>query len=81
MTVHHCFLPHLSFACRDRLRTTVNVLGDSLGAGIIEYLSRQELQSQECAPSSSVVEEHEKPYHLICLEDDVVHPHDSETPM
>lgn len=77
--MHHCFLPHV-FACRDRLRTTVNVLGDSLGAGIVEYLSRKELQALECDPSSTLVEEHEKPYHLICLEDDVV-PCEDKTPL
>jgi len=29
--------------CRDRCRTTVNVIGDSLGAGIVQHLSRDEL--------------------------------------
>lgn len=28
---------------RDRFRTTINVLGDSLGAGIVNHLSRNEL--------------------------------------
>lgn len=31
--------------CRDRCRTTVNVIGDSLGAGIVQHLSRNELAS------------------------------------
>lgn len=30
---------------RDRCRTTVNVVGDSLGAGIVNFLSRKELAS------------------------------------
>lgn len=28
---------------RDRCRTTVNVMGDSLGAGIVNHLSKNEL--------------------------------------
>ncbi|CAK8685606.1 unnamed protein product [Clavelina lepadiformis] len=31
----------------DRIRTTVNVLGDSIGAGVIEHLSRKDLQNLE----------------------------------
>ncbi|XP_050789716.1 excitatory amino acid transporter 1-like isoform X2 [Gopherus flavomarginatus] len=49
----------------DRLRTTTNVLGDSLGAGIVEHLSRHELDAQDSELGNSVIEENEKPYHLI----------------
>lgn len=28
---------------RDRFRTTINVMGDSLGAGIVNHLSKNEL--------------------------------------
>lgn len=34
----------------DRFRTTINVLGDSLGAGIIDHLSRGELADMDSAP-------------------------------
>uniref|UniRef100_A0A3B4U8G4 Amino acid transporter n=1 Tax=Seriola dumerili TaxID=41447 RepID=A0A3B4U8G4_SERDU len=66
---------------RDRLRTTTNVLGDSLGAGIVEHLSRGELQNQDAEGHNSVIEENEKPYQLICQENDSINHHNSETTM
>ncbi|XP_072516197.1 excitatory amino acid transporter 4 isoform X2 [Salminus brasiliensis] len=65
----------------DRLRTTTNVLGDSLGAGIVEHLSRQELQHQDAEIGNSVIEENEKPYQLICQENDSIKHRNSETTM
>ena len=34
---------------RDRIRTAVNVLGDSFGAGIVEHLSQDDLMSMDYA--------------------------------
>ncbi|KAG2465752.1 excitatory amino acid transporter 1-like [Polypterus senegalus] len=67
----------------DRLRTTTNVLGDSIGAGIVEYLSRHELQTKDAEMGNSVVEENEmkKPYQLITQENENEKPLDSETKM
>ncbi|MBN3306131.1 excitatory amino acid transporter 4 [Amia ocellicauda] len=65
----------------DRLRTTTNVLGDSLGTGIIEHLSRHELQTQDAEIGNSVIEENEKPYQLICQENDAQKHRNSETIM
>ncbi|XP_043819132.1 excitatory amino acid transporter 1 [Dromiciops gliroides] len=67
----------------DRLRTTTNVLGDSLGAGIVEHLSRHELKNRDAEMGNSVIEENEmkKPYQLISQENETEKPTDSETKM
>ena len=35
------------FSSRDRIRTAVNVLGDSVGAGVVDQLSRKDLQKMD----------------------------------
>ncbi|KAG1944004.1 solute carrier family 1 member 3a [Pimephales promelas] len=69
----------------DRLRTTTNVLGDSIGAGIVEHLSRHELRSIDAEMGNSVVEENEtkKSYQLISQESESENAKipDSETKM
>lgn len=69
----------------DRLRTTTNVLGDSIGAGIIEFLSKDELQNSDVELGSSVLEENEvkKHYQKIRQQNEYENekPPDSETKM
>lgn len=58
----------LSLYCRDRLRTTTNVLGDSIGAGVVEFLSRHELHKADAELGNSVLEQSERmkvPYHPV----------------
>ena len=39
----------LLFVFRDRFRTMTNVLGDAIGAGIVEHMSRDELREADLA--------------------------------
>ena len=39
---------HSSFF-RDRLRTMINILGDSIGAGVVDHLNKDILQQQDTA--------------------------------
>lgn len=45
-TEHHFYLQMslvTIFVARDRFRTMINVLGDSMGAGIVDHFSKSEL--------------------------------------
>lgn len=48
------FFFSLFFFPRDRFRTCVNVMGDALGAGIVEHLSRDEIKFSEFDTSEEI---------------------------
>lgn len=55
------------------MRTTTNVLGDSIGAGVVEFLSRHELYKADMELGNSVLEESERkkvPYHPVSQENE-----------
>lgn len=43
----------------DRFRTAINVLGDSYGAGIVDHLSKSELQTMPMNPNLNIEVEDE----------------------
>ena len=52
-------MPLLLACFRDRLRTSVNVVGDSYGAGIVDHLSKAELEQQDREHGLTVSGDHE----------------------
>lgn len=57
---HKCFfflLLYKSFKFRDRVRTVVNVLGDCLGAGIVDHISKNDLAAPSINPQPSTANE------------------------
>jgi len=52
---------HVLFLCSDRLRTSVNVLGDSFGAAVVAHLSRAELEEIDRQQGLELSEMEDKP--------------------
>ena len=48
------------FNIRDRIRTSINVLGDAYGAGIVYHLNRESLRKQDAAEAAALaIEDHD----------------------
>jgi len=71
------------FVYSDRCRTTINVIGDSLGAGIVQHLSRNELASlphnaqqtqngADCHATTSIWSDVLLPIPVTCVTDAVI---------
>ncbi len=60
----HFMLLNFPSAFRDRCRTMANVMGDSIGAGLVQHLSRHELatyddpETPEVQPNGVTSQEH-----------------------
>lgn len=52
----------MNFPCRDRIRTVVNVMGDSIGAGVVMHLCRKDLEKLK--ENSAAIEEKFATSHL-----------------
>jgi len=63
MNLYYCFI------FRDRVRTSINVLGDAFGAGIVEHLSRDDLMNMDF-----IAREEIEP---LAMADDKFNPRDS----
>lgn len=50
----------MGYVIRDRIRTSVNVVGDAYGAGIVHHLSRKELEEMDRLREQEEHDQHDK---------------------